>query len=56
MRAGEFVAETVSAGATSSGSIAPVAQPMGAPITRTQKVTPGKYKNSLTRTQQHARR
>lgn len=56
MRAGEFVTETASAGATSAGSVAAVAQPMGAPITRTQKVTPGKYKNSLTRTPQHARR
>jgi len=56
MRAREFIRETASAGATSSGSIAVVAQPMGQTITRTQNTTPGKYKNSLTRTKQHARR
>ena len=50
MRAKEFIRETASAGATSSGSIAAVAQPMGAPITRTQNRKPGKYKNSLIRT------
>ena len=50
MRAREFIQETASAGATSSGSIAVVAQPMGQVITRTQKLKPGKYKNSLTRT------
>ena len=50
MRAREFIRETASAGATSTGSIAVVAQPMGRVITRTQNVKPGKYKNSLTRT------
>ena len=55
MRAREFIRETASAGATSSGSIAAVAQPMGQTITRTQNRAPGKYKNSLTRTKQHAR-
>jgi hypothetical protein len=55
MRAKEFIRETASAGATSSGSVAVVAQPMGAVITRTQNRKPGKYKNSLTRTKQHAR-
>ena len=50
MRAKEFIRETASAGATSSGSVAEVAQPMGRVITRTQNVKPGKYKNSLTRT------
>ena len=50
MRAKEFVRENASAGATSSGSIAVVAQPMGQTITRTQNRKPGKYKNSLTRT------
>jgi hypothetical protein len=49
MRAKEFVRENASAGATSSGSVAVVAQPMGAVITRTQNRKPGKYKNSLTR-------
>ena len=47
MRAREFIRETASAGATSSGSVATVAQPMGRVITRTQNVKPGKYKNSL---------
>ena len=49
MRAREFIQETASAGATSSGSVATVAQPMGQTITRTQNRKPGKYKNSLTR-------
>jgi len=49
MRAKEFVKENASAGATSSGSIAAVAQPMGQTITRTQNRKPGKYMNSLTR-------
>jgi hypothetical protein len=56
MRAREFVKESASAGATSTGSVATVAQPMGQTITRTQNRAPGKYKNSLTRTKQHARR
>jgi len=34
MRASEFVVENASAGATSSGSVATVAQPMGSVITR----------------------
>jgi hypothetical protein len=55
MRAREFVVETASAGATGSGSVATVAQPMGTVITRTQNRAPGKYKNSLIRTKQHAR-
>ena len=50
MRAKEFIRETASAGATGSGSVATVAQPMGQTITRTQNRKPGKYKNSLTRT------
>jgi hypothetical protein len=50
MRAREFVKENASAGATSMGSIAAVAQPIGQTITRTQNRKPGKYKNSLTRT------
>ena len=56
MRAREFIKESASAGATSSGSVAAVAQPMGQTITRTQNTAPGKYKNSLIRTKQHARR
>jgi len=50
MRAREFIKENASAGATSTGSIAVVAQPTGQVITRTQNRRPGKYKNSLTRT------
>jgi len=50
MRAKEFIRENASAGATSSGSVAAVAQPMGRVITRTQNRKPGKYKNSLIRT------
>jgi hypothetical protein len=34
MRAEEFVVETASAGTTSSGSVATVAQPLGDPIRR----------------------
>ncbi len=34
MRASEFIAENASAGATGSGSIATVSQPMGGMITR----------------------
>ena len=49
MRAKEFVKENASAGATSSGSVASVAQPMGRVITRTQNTAPGKYMNSLKR-------
>jgi hypothetical protein len=55
MRAREFVKENASAGATSSGSVAAVAQPVGVVITRTQTRKPGKYNNSLIRTKQHAR-
>ena len=50
MRAKEFVRENASAGATGTGSVATVAQPVGRVITRTQNRKPGKYKNSLTRT------
>jgi hypothetical protein len=56
MRAREFIKENASAGATSSGSVAAIAQPMGAVITRTQTRKPGKYKNSLIRNKQNARR
>jgi hypothetical protein len=55
MRAREFIRETASAGATGSGSVAAVLQPLGRVITRTQNTAPGKYKNSLIRTKQHAR-
>ena len=47
MRAQEFIAETASVGATSSGSIAPVAQPLGGVITRNGGTFfSGKYSNS----------
>lgn len=46
MRAREFIKEN-SSGATSSGSIAVLAQPLGTVITRTQSTSPAKYRNSL---------
>jgi len=47
MRAQEFIAETASAGATDSGSIATVAQPLGGVITRNAgSFFSGKYSNS----------
>lgn len=51
MRAREFVKES-SSGATVSGSIATVAQPLGGVITRTQSASPAKYRNSLHKGQQ----
>ena len=49
MRASEFIAENASAGATGSGSIATVAQPMGGAITRSGgSFFSGKYSNSAT--------
>ena len=49
MRASEFIAENASAGATGSGSIATVAQPMGGAITRNSgSFFSGKYSNSAT--------
>lgn len=51
MRAREFVKES-SSGATVSGSIATVAQPLGGVITRTQSTSPAKYRNSLHKGQQ----
>lgn len=47
MRASEFIAENASAGATGSGSIATVAQPLGGMITRNAgSFFSGKYMNS----------
>jgi hypothetical protein len=46
MRAREFVTETASAGASSSGNIAAIAQPVGSVISRTQHTKPAKYRNS----------
>lgn len=47
MRASEFLGENASAGATASGSIATVSQPMGSVIKRTGFGKPAKYMNSL---------
>ena len=47
MRAHEFIAENASAGATGSGSIATVAQPLGGMISRNGgSFFTGKYMNS----------
>lgn len=49
MRASEFIAENATAGATSSGSVATVAQPLGNTITRNSgSFFSGKYSNSAT--------
>jgi hypothetical protein len=49
MRASEFVVENATAGATGSGSIATVSQPMGDMITRNGgSFFSGKYSNSPT--------
>ena len=49
MRAREFVTENASAGATSSGNVATVAQPLGGVITRNSGTFfSGKYSNSAT--------
>jgi hypothetical protein len=49
MRAREFVTENASAGATGSGNVATVAQPLGDVITRNSgSFFSGKYSNSAT--------
>ena len=49
MRAREFVTENASAGATGSGNVATVAQPLGGTITRNSGTFfSGKYSNSAT--------
>jgi len=49
MRANEFIAENATAGATGSGSIATVAQPIGGTQTRSGgNFFSGKYSNSAT--------
>jgi len=49
MRAREFVTENASAGATGSGNVATVAQPLGGTITRNAgSFFSGKYSNSAT--------
>ena len=56
MRAKEFVTETASAGATSAGSVATVAVPIGQPISRTQTIKPAKYRNTYKGSNPNARR
>ena len=46
MRAIEFIKENASAGASCSGGMAVVEQPLGSIITRTQNTKPAKYANS----------
>lgn len=46
MRAREFIQEDASAGSTSAGSIAAVAQPLGTVISRRSLSKPTKYANS----------
>jgi hypothetical protein len=49
MRAREFVTENASAGATGSGNVATVAQPLGGMLTRNSgSFFSGKYSNSAT--------
>ena len=49
MRAREFVTENASAGATGSGNVATVAQPLGGILTRNSGTFfSGKYSNSAT--------
>jgi hypothetical protein len=49
MRAREFVTENASAGATGSGNVATVAQPLGGMLTRNSGTFfSGKYSNSAT--------
>lgn len=45
MRAKEFISENASAGATVSGSIAPIAQPLGQLISRMGLDKTNKYSN-----------
>ena len=47
MRAKEFIREEASSGATSSGSVATVSQPIGSVITRSHFINPAKYVNSM---------
>ena len=56
MRAREFVTETASAGATSSGSVAAIAQPVGSVISRLQAPRPTKYRNTYKGSKPNARR
>jgi hypothetical protein len=56
MRAREFVTETASAGATSSGSVAAIAHPLGNSISRLQATKPAKYRNTYKGSKPDARR
>jgi hypothetical protein len=56
MRASEFIRENASTGASVAGGMAPIAQPLGAVITRELSVKPAKYRNSapVQKRKQHA--
>ena len=56
MRACEFIKESASAGATSSGSVAAIALPLGSVISRTQPAKPAKYRNTYKGSKPDARR
>jgi len=56
MRAHEFVTETASAGATGSGSVAAIAQPLGSVISRLQPTRSTKYRNTYKGSKPDARR
>jgi hypothetical protein len=56
MRACEFIKESASAGATSSGSVAAIAQPLGVPISRLQPTRSTKYRNTYKGSKPDARR
>jgi hypothetical protein len=56
MRAREFIKENASAGATASGSVAAVAQPVGSVISRLQSPKPAKYRNTYKGSKPDARR
>jgi hypothetical protein len=56
MRAREFVTETASVGATSSGSVAAIAQPLSGPISRLQPTRSTKYRNTYKGSKPDARR
>ena len=56
MRAREFIKENASAGATASGSVAAIAQPMGSVISRLQPTRSTKYRNTYKGSKPDARR
>jgi hypothetical protein len=56
MRAREFIKESASVGATSSGSVAAIAQPLGSSISRLQPARSTKYRNTYKGSKPDARR